>query len=245
MIRKLVNHPVSILLMLTLVSKGIGFLREMVLAYYFGTGKEYDVFLIAYTFPIIIISVTSYAFPNFIIPRIGKNKSNEYKYLTFYFLLSLSFSVILFLFARQIVLIIDPTLEVKYINVAVKILHYLAFYTLFFNLFNIYKSFFQSRKRFVLPAASQLLVHLMLIFIVVMFQGQLGVLAIGIGLITGTFFQLVIPFAIYHFQNKFKLDFNVKGISAGITISVFIIFLVEVVGQINSFVPSVPPCPAK
>ena len=43
--------------LLVLISKGIGFLREMVIAYKFGTSIEYDVYLVSISIPVAIYTL--------------------------------------------------------------------------------------------------------------------------------------------------------------------------------------------
>jgi len=45
MIKPILRHPVSLLVIITIISKLIGFAREVILAYYFGAGKDYDIFM--------------------------------------------------------------------------------------------------------------------------------------------------------------------------------------------------------
>jgi putative peptidoglycan lipid II flippase len=57
--------------LLVLLSKGIGFVREIIIAYRFGTGIEYDVYLVAVSVPIALFSLFGYAFGNLFIPQYG------------------------------------------------------------------------------------------------------------------------------------------------------------------------------
>ena len=235
MIKKTLQHPVTILIAITIASKLIGFLREILLAYYYGAGAEYDLFLVAFTIPVMIISISTYAFPNFIIPRIGEGNGNANTFLTFYWILSAGISILLLVFSRELVLLVDPSLEEDPLALAVNMIRILSVYTLFFNFFNIYKSLLHSEKKYTLPAISQLFIHLTLITTVVLLQQSIGVYAIALGLALGAAVQLLLPMARYHLAHKLKWDFSFAGRLGEFSISIGIILLIEVFGQLYGF----------
>jgi len=235
MFKRVLHHPVTILIAITIASKLIGFIREVLFAYYYGAGEEYDLFLVAFTIPVMIISISTYAFPNFIIPRIGKGNDNANIFLTFYWIFSLIISILLLVFSRELVLLVDPTLEKDPLELAINLIRILSVYTLFFNSFNIYKSLMHSEKKYTLPAISQLFIHLTLIATVILLQPKIGVYAIALGLALGAAFQLLLPLAKYHIEHSFKWDFSFSGRLGEFSISILIILLIEVFGQLNGF----------
>ena len=53
---------------LGLLSRGIGFIREVVFASYFGLGKNYDIYLVGAVLPITIDTIIFYLVQNYFIP---------------------------------------------------------------------------------------------------------------------------------------------------------------------------------
>jgi putative peptidoglycan lipid II flippase len=57
---------------LMLVSRGFGFLREVVFAGYFGTGEQFDLYLVGAVLPITINTIIFYLGQNYFIPAYNK-----------------------------------------------------------------------------------------------------------------------------------------------------------------------------
>ncbi len=63
----------------TLAARGIGFLREVIIAYSFGASQEVDLFLMSLTIPAILITTVHYSIPNAFVPLWNSSDSHPRK----------------------------------------------------------------------------------------------------------------------------------------------------------------------
>ena len=68
---------VLFLIVVNLLSKGLGFFREVLFANYFGRGVEFDIYLIGAVIPITINTVVLYIGQNYFIPGYHKIKTEK------------------------------------------------------------------------------------------------------------------------------------------------------------------------
>ena len=66
-----------IVLITQILSKGTGFLREILFAGEFGVGKDFEFYLIAFTVPGMINSILFYQAQNYFIPTYNNLKENK------------------------------------------------------------------------------------------------------------------------------------------------------------------------
>jgi len=72
-----IRDATVILVSATVLSKLIGFIREVVIAAHFGTSSDYDIYLVAVTLPMVVYTVTRYTLPNIFIPIFSKFKTEK------------------------------------------------------------------------------------------------------------------------------------------------------------------------
>ena len=76
MLKKQTVLQASIFLTATiLLNRLIGFLREIIIARSFGAGEQYDTYLVAVTFPLMIYSLLFYSIPSALIPAFARAKN--------------------------------------------------------------------------------------------------------------------------------------------------------------------------
>ncbi len=242
LLKKIVKQPALLLIIITITSKFLGFGRELVIANYFGTDKSLDIFLLAFTVPNIIISITMYAFPNSIIPKLGNNIEPSYyqrlvsAFVRIYFFVSVIIALFLF-FASDIFasLVLRDTANYDIHTVSL-IIKYLSFYTLFFNTFNIIKSIYQSEKRFVFPAVTQFSVHLVLIISVILFSGRYGYYSLVFGVIGGTLLQLLIVLFDFLHERGIRFLFSYEKNLKILDTTFLTLIFIEVINQVYLFI---------
>lgn len=229
----------GILLIATLLSKLVGFLREIVIASKFGVSNEFDILLTVFVVPNMIISLLLYAIPHIVIPRLDlREKSNS----NFYTVFSKQFfwPYIIFLIAILIIYNIFFTVYIKYFPTSEFIDHIqlvsnltiiFSFFVFFSSLFNILKAVYNAKERFVLPAFTPLLIHFSVIFFVMFLYEEHGVYSFAYGLLVGAILQIGV--FVWDLTQKKNLVFLKPALQPNhLDLSSYvIIILIEFLGQ--------------
>lgn len=215
------------LVMLTILSKAIGFAREIIFAGKFGLSVEYDLFLVSSIIPITINSAAIYIAQHYFIPaynKIDPQNQNEQKEffnnsLYFFFIVSLVISIFLLLFSKQVLQVYFQGQQQELKDLA-RITFLLFLLTIPFNAgISIFSAYLQSNFRFILPAASQILMNVLIIILVIFFGSSLTKLILPIsyfvsymtafGLLLYALRKQIIPkFSIGHLKKIKVLDVN-------------------------------------
>lgn len=203
------NHPRTIrqatigIALLVLLSKGVGFFREVIIAYTFGTGIEYDTYLIAVSIPIALYSLFNYAFSNLFIPRYSyavmetdRRPGLAALWTDVNFSLAAACVIAAAIVALAPVLIraIAPGLHVRHLPEAVLIVRVSSIIVVLAVLEAYFRSVLNAEKRFLLPAAGPLVANLVLIAAILLFAGRISTRAILYGLVVGYLAQVVMVF---------------------------------------------------
>ena len=232
-----------IILITTFLSRIIGFVREIIIANIFGASVEYDTYLIAVTFPLIIYSISLYALPSGFIPlyveeKITKNKESSNRFfLNFINVFSLIFFLLflgLYFFSPHIIKLYFQSTDNLNIQYAVKVLKYVSIIVFFGGIFAILRSYLNANKHFILPAFAPLILNLVVIFFIYAFSENLSTFSIAIGLITGYFIQFFILFIYVFFRKtKYKFYINIKDSQLKKVFYILIsIIILETIGQL-------------
>jgi len=177
-----------------LVSKGFGFLREIVYANNFGLHSNFDIYLIGAVLPITLNTSVIYLAQNYFIPAyhnklsLGKDKAEKFFSNTFWLFVILAgiFSIILFLISPFLIKSYLTNTNPQVHEAVLKIFN-IFLLTIPLNAgFSILSAYFQSEYNFKAPAISSLFQNIIIILLVLVFTGALGVLTIPIGYLFGT-----------------------------------------------------------
>jgi len=183
-----------------LVSKLLGFIREMVIAERFGTSLEYDIFLIAIAAPIFFNVVIVRAINFLAVPFLSRKLSGEgsdndpreiWSVLNSLFAVVLSIIVFLVLAAPLLVRLIGPDLDGEKLSRGVFYCRAISILVFFGFAESFLRSALNVKKYFVYPAFGTIVLNLVAISVIYIFSGELSVAAILLGLILGYFLQVV------------------------------------------------------
>jgi len=231
--------------LLVLLSKGVGFLREVIIAYRFGTGIDYDVYLIAISVPIALYSLFGYAFTNLFIPNYGyavsgTDKKSALRALWSDFNLSLiaaaAMTIGIILMAPAIIRMIAPGLSEQHIPEAVMIIRVSSSVVILAVIEAFFRSVLNAEKQFLIPAAGPLLANAVLIGFIVSLSGSISTRAILYGLVLGYLAQVIlvsIPFLRMKIVGFFHARFIQKHSGRFISLAV-IILIIEGASQVYS-----------
>ena len=202
-----------------LIGRGLGLIREVIFANYFGLGAEYDLYLVATVLPVTINSIILYIAQNYFIPNYNsakKNSENDAVEFTgssvWLFLFGgLIISLILIVLSDTIFSVYLPDASVKSLESATSLFKIVLLGIPFFAASSVFSAYLQARFEFRLPSLSQLLLNIALIVLVLAFHSSMGVTAIAIGYVIGIILQFSL--LIYFVQkevNLFQLKFFTK-----------------------------------
>lgn len=176
----------------------IAFLRETIIAYYFGVSADVDAYTIATTVPINLISIITLSIQSIVVPIYSKivyNHSREEvnKYvcslINIVALISLLLIVICEIFAKQIVFLFAPGFDedmILFVTSQFRIVIPTVFFSLisfiFIGIKNVHKSF-------ILPSLSVYLLNISIILALFFLHVKFGIYSACIGQVIGTFLQ--------------------------------------------------------
>ena len=208
-----------------ILSKVLGFVRDVVIASKFGTSIKTDAFLVALAFPEFFTDVlaggalTSAFIPVFAY-YLAKNDYEEAGkvFSTIFNLLIFSLSVIVvlgMLNAERVLGFIAPGFSAESLNLAVKISYIIFPAMLFMGLASYLGGVLNATKHFLLPSLNPALLNISIILSAVYFTAKWDIRSLAIGFIAGGILQFLIlipPTLKRKFKYTFTLFINHKGI---------------------------------
>lgn len=191
---------------ITLLSKILGLIREVVIAGYFGATADTDAFFVAFRLPDVFYNsllnfLVAIAFiPVFSEYITAKNKKLAWKlarstFLAIVFVFGLC-SFVLMVFAPRIITIIAPGLDGPSFGNAVLWTRVMSPIIMFGGLLGLLKSILNASGKYLLPASIPILYNLVVILAVLFFGRQVGVAALAFGVLVAALLQfgfLMVP----------------------------------------------------
>lgn len=235
-----------IIMIITILSKLLGFVREISLSYFFGANNITDAYLISLTIPMIIFSFIGTALGTGFIPMYSEINTNmsEKKAIQFtnnliniLIVISTLLILITLIFTPSIVKLFATGFKGETLQLAVKFTRISILGIFFSGLVYIFNSYLQIKNNFTIPALIGF--PLNLVFIISIFiASKTNSVYLAIGSVVAFFSQLlfVLPFV---FKKGYKFDFvfdiNDKHILNLVTIALPAILGVSV-NQLNVLV---------
>ena len=241
------NKVIFSVTIFTLLSKVFGFVRDMVLAYFFGASAVSDVFMLSNTIPEFIFSFVIQAIAVGYIPIFsdillnkGKEEADLFtnKLLTCSYLMC-SFVVILVnMFPEVIINIFGTGFDNETTKLAISFIRITIFLMYFKLTISIYSAYAQANDEFVRPAMNGIIYDIVLILFIWISAISHNNILLAFGLVFAGIMQVVLFIPFLHkkgFKNHFILncfDKNIKSV-----IKLFIPVSVGVgINQINVLV---------
>lgn len=230
---------------LGLLSRGLGFFREMIYANNFGLEKEFDLYLVGAVLPITINTVILYIGQNFFIPEFQKINSTNPEEAQRYFKKSLItfiaagtfISLLLFFTGDFVINFYMRSASSASRETATHVYNIFLLTIPFSAAISILSALLQTFYEFKYPAISLLFLNLSIIVLLLFFSERFGVFIIPIGFTIGTILQFgylldkVRKFIKINFSISLKEFNNSKSILSS---SIVIIILIESIGQMYS-----------
>ena len=233
-------------MMATIISKVLGFFREIVLANFYGTKGYADVFLLTLNIPGLIIAVIGSAVATIYVPiyfetkeKLGENESIKFtnNMLNLSLIISIVIAILGLLFTEQFVNIFAGGFVGDKFKLAVKFTKIMICGVLFLSTSKIFSSYLQANDNFVIPGIIGIPYNIILI-ITIAISTKVDIIILAYGALLSMASQLLfqIPFAIKK-SFKYNLYVNLKDENIKNMILLILPMLIGVaVGQINIFV---------
>jgi putative peptidoglycan lipid II flippase len=184
---------------MAIISRSLGFLREIIYANVFGLNKDFDIYLVGAVFPVIINTSVLYLSQNYFIPSYYKISLNDFSekknffnrnFIAFIFC-GIVLTILLFLFKDYIIgnYLWNSDQQTKEISTKIFELFIL---TIPFNAgYSILVSYLYAESKFIHPSLSQLFLNIPIIIIVFTLNKLSGIYTIGYGFLLGNIIQFI------------------------------------------------------
>ncbi|MDY2987963.1 MAG: murein biosynthesis integral membrane protein MurJ [Peptoniphilus sp.] len=189
-----------ILMIVTIVSKIFGLLREKALAYFFGTGIIVEAFLVAFQIPMTFTNILSGATANGYIPmyneikeRSGEKEANSFtsNLSNIVFFGSLLISIVGIVFAKQLVIAMAIGFKGETLAMAVFMTRVALLSLAATTVFSIFKAYLQIKRHFIVSIAHAILMNVIII-VSMAFAKKMGYQYLAFGILSGFIFQYLI-----------------------------------------------------
>ena len=206
-----------IIMIVSLISRALGFIRDMLIAKNFGAGIYTDAYNIAVSVPEIIFTLVGLAISTAFLPMLSKVKAKKGKkemysfannVINILFIVSLIFFMITSIFSKEIVNIFGFSEETSLL--AIKLLKITLLNLLFLSINACFTSLLQVNEDFVVPSILGLFFNLPMILYLLLFKNY-DIVGLTIANVIGNFFRVVVqvPSLLKHgYEYKFLISFK-------------------------------------
>lgn len=230
----------------TLISKAFGFIRESVVAYYFGTSLYVDIYVISITIPTLFLGFLSCASPAFISQyneiRHHKNKETSNAFFVHFFLAISVAAICLILVLRsfdtQIIHFLAPGFNSEQIHIAREYLAIVIWDAVLVAGIDVTVAFLQVNDKFI-QASSSIVVHSSFQIIFAAMAGKYGAILLAYGYIISDLLYLLVLIGFaqkdLHVTRSSLLNFDGKIIIQSCALA-FPLFLVNILDQAITYI---------
>lgn len=182
-----------ILIGTTLASKALGFVRDVLVARYFGASGQVDAFMVAVTVPTLVgglgFALSMSLIPAFRRAMAAEGLQDARELGSAAVVLTLGVSVLLMLAialtAPRLAVIFAPGLAAADAALAVQLMRWLSILVLCVNLFYILGAIYNAMEHFTIPAVTDLASNVIVLSFLVLWADRLGIRALAGGMVTG------------------------------------------------------------
>lgn len=197
---------------------GLSFLGNIFIAKFFGTSIEMDVYLSASSFPLFLTSIITGALSVTFIPIFSESKNSKgidiwdvvSTLLNLSFLLTLILTIIISIFAREIINVISPGFNEVKTLLAISILRWQSPLIVLTVINELVTSVYYSNNLFKTPLINRLISPLLTIVIIVLMTNFVSIYSVVYASIAGSIAQTLILVGGYLINKNFKYYFKLN-----------------------------------
>ncbi|MBE6062399.1 MAG: murein biosynthesis integral membrane protein MurJ [Clostridium butyricum] len=197
-----------IIMIVSLISKLLGFIRDMLIANNFGAGMYTDAYNIAVTIPETIFTLVGLAISTAFLPMLSKIQAKNgqkemYNFannvINILFVVSLIFFIVTSIFSKEIVKILANGFSEEALGIAVRLTRITLINLLFLSVNACFTSMLQVNEDFVIPSILGLFFNLPMILYLLLFTNY-DIVGLTIANVIGNIFRIIvqIPSLISH-----------------------------------------------
>lgn len=242
---KKVAYTLFFMVIMTLISKFLGFIRETVIANYYGTSYIVDSYVMAVAIPSILFGGIFAAIATAYMPTLstvqeteGKLKANRFtsQIINVMLILSIIVSIIGFVFSDQIVAIFASGFTGKTAALTSFYIKISFTYVIFTSLSSIFDAYMQYEGSYIRPIVSGYFYNAAIIFFVVI-SALTSHYLLAFGILAGAFLRLIFIGVCARKKGfAYSLDFSINESVRKILQLAVPVFIGTYILQINSFV---------
>ena len=236
----------SVITIITLISRPIGYVREAIQAYLFGATLLVDAFIVAFNFPELIQTLFfSGATSAFLVPVCTKYMKNDEEYSEIYstfinlsIILTLFVSLIFFIFSGGIVRLIAPGFAPEGRNITRYLFVIMIPVITFHTMLSIMKAFLNAKEHFAAPEISGVIWNIAFIVSALTLSRRIGIYSLAVGATVGSMLQIIVQFPYIrklHVKYKLVLSLNHPSINEAKRLFTGALIATSIV-PVNSFI---------
>lgn len=230
LIYKILHHPMlhkqtvvqaTILIsLINFLSKFVGYVREMLIAKYFGATGVMDAYVIGLQVPTLVLGLFAGGLGTLIIPMYISRKQNDpqdakryvNQILVVWGAIFLVVSALTAVFAPQLVRLVAYGFQGERFELAVMITRLLALYG-FLNIINVYfSSILQAEKQFFITVLTASIINIVIVFTIYLLSNHFGIYTLVLTTYLGLFGSMVVSIWLlskkYHILSLLKESIN-------------------------------------
>jgi len=208
-----------LIMLITVISKILGFFRDVTISYFYGASNSSDAYLISLSIPGIMFTLMGAAILTTYIPMYSKieeaygtNVSNRYTNNLVNILMIICTIIIIFslLFTEEIVKLFAKGFDSETLALAVQFTKITILGLYFTGLIYVFNGFLQIKGNYIIPALTGIPLNIIVILSIFL-SSRFNIMLLSVGSVVSIFSQLVllIPFARKKgYRYKFVLDLN-------------------------------------
>jgi len=236
----------SVITIITLISRPLGYVREAIQAYVFGATLLVDAFIVAFNFPELIQTLFfSGATSAFLVPVCVRYMRDHDDYSSIYstfinlaVIITATISLLFLVFSRGIVAIIAPGFSPQAQEIARLLLLVMLPVIGLHTILSVIKAFLNAKEHFAAPELSGIIWNIAFILSAVFLRERFGIYSLAIGVTIGSFLQVAmqIPYLRqFNIRYSMKLDMQHPAVAEAKKLFTGALIATSIV-PINSFV---------
>ncbi len=218
-----IKRNVSIIFIFSIISKLFGFLRQFVLANYFGASVVSDVYLVSLSIPDFLIGfLVSAIFVSFIpirtkvVKQIGEDEANKFtsNFINIVLIITTCLVIISFILTNYLVKFFAIGFFEDSLDLAINFTKITVFGMYFSVLVAVFSAYLQMKNNFVIPASLGIILNIVVIISIIVAASR-GIINLAIGFVVAGLIQfifLIIFVKKYNFRYYLKCDFKDENI---------------------------------
>lgn len=181
------------------IGYAVSFIKESVIANYFGVSADVDAYTIAIQVPVILFSFVAVALRSIVVPiytdikhNHGADKSEEYINVLIGILsfCTLLFVAIVFIFAKYVIMLFAPGFSPETNTTAAELLRILSPTILTTLLANVFLSVLNVHGKFIFPSIAVLFLNTTIILSILFLHSQWGIISAAFGQLLGCILEV-------------------------------------------------------